>query len=199
MRRLGAVWLVFGLCVALASAAMVRLGSTALELERAESRARKHAELEENLQLALWRMDSTLAPLMAEESARPYFAYSSFYPAERAFTSMFAEIQRGDVLIPSPLLTSTDPLVRLHFQFSPDGRIASPGVPAGNMRDLAESRYLTSEQFERASRRLDDLAKLVDRKALDAALPSEIPEPRSRPGARLRLAPGARNGIEKCQ
>src|SRR4051812_38328371 len=44
--------------------------------------------------------DSALAPLIAEESARPYFSYSPLYPAQRAFTNMFAEIQRGDVLVP---------------------------------------------------------------------------------------------------
>src|SRR6266436_1141624 len=143
MRRLGAVWLIFGLCVALAAAAMALLGATALGLERGEARARGQAALEENVQLALWRMDSSLAPLMAEESARPYFSYSPLYPAERAFTRMFAEIQRGDVLVPSPLLTFASPQVRLHFQYGPDGRLSSPQVPAGNMRDLAEARYLT--------------------------------------------------------
>ena len=50
-----------------------------------------------------------MAPLMAEESARPYFTYSPLYPAERAFTSMFAEIEKGDVLVPSPLLTFSSP------------------------------------------------------------------------------------------
>ena len=182
MRRLGAIWLIFGLCVALASVAMARLGSTVLALERAEGKARRQAELEENLQLALWRMDSTLAPLLAEESARPYFAYSSFYPAERAFTRMFAEIQRGDVLIPSPLLTSNLPQVRLHFQFGPDGRVGSPSVPAGNMRDLAEARYLTPERVEGACRLLDDLGRFVSRDVLAAALPAGSPTPGNDPG-----------------
>ena len=44
--------------------------------------------------------------------------------------------------MPSPLLTFTSPQIRLHFQYGPDGRLSSPQVPAGNMRDLAESRYL---------------------------------------------------------
>ena len=119
-------------------------------LERAEAKARRQAALEENLQLALWRMDSALAPLMAEESARPYFTYSPLYPAERAFTCMFAEIQKGDVLVPSPLLTFTSPQIRLHFQYGPDGRLSSPQVPAGNMRDLAEARYFAPERVERS-------------------------------------------------
>jgi signal transduction histidine kinase len=170
MKRLGPVWLIFGLCVALAAWAMARLGVTALALERAEARARRQAALEESVQLALWRMDSSLAPLMAEESARPYFAYSPLYPAERAFTNMFAEIQKGDVLVPSPLLTFNSPQIRLHFQYGPDGRLSSPQVPSGNMRDLAESRYLLPETIERASRRLDELGRLVNSKDLIFAL-----------------------------
>jgi signal transduction histidine kinase len=170
MKRLGSVWLIFALCVALAAWAMARLGAMALALERAEAKARRQAALEENVQLALWRMDSTLGPLMAEESARPYFAYSPLYPAERAFTNMFAEIQRGDVLMPSPLLTFSSPQVRLHFQYGPDGRLSSPQVPAGNMRDLAEARYLLPETIERATLRLEELGRLVNRKDLIAAL-----------------------------
>ncbi|MFI5454535.1 MAG: sensor histidine kinase [Isosphaerales bacterium] len=179
MKRLGPVWLIFGLCVALAAGAMARLGTTALALERAEARARRQAALEENVQLALWRMDSALVPLMAEESARPYFSYSPLYPAERTFTRMFAEIQRGDVLMPSPLLTFSSPQIRLHFQYGPDGRLSSPQVPAGNMRDLAEARYLPPELIERASRRLDELGGLVSRKELVAALAVEGPAPPS--------------------
>jgi signal transduction histidine kinase len=175
MKRFGVVWLIFGFCVVLAAGAMARLGATALDLERAEAKARRQAALEENLQLALWRMDSALAPLMAEESARPYFAYSPLYPAERAFTCMFAEIQKGDVLMPSSLLTFTSPQVRLHFQYGPDGRLSSPQVPAGNMRDLAESRYLTPELIDQATRRLNELDKLVSRKDLAAALAVEEP------------------------
>jgi signal transduction histidine kinase len=175
MRRFSSMWLIFGLCVALAAAAMARLGSTAIGLERAEAKARRQAALEENLQLALWRMDSALAPLMAEESARPYFTYSPLYPAERAFTKMFAEIERGDVLMPSPLLTFTSPQIRLHFQYGPDGRLSSPQVPAGNMRDLAENRYLSPELFEGASRRLAELGGLINRKELARALLVEDP------------------------
>jgi signal transduction histidine kinase len=173
MKRLWLVWLIFGLCVALAAAAMVRLGATAIALERAEAKARRHALFEENVQLALWRMDSALAPIMAEESARPYFAFSPLYPAERAFTNMFAEIQKGDVLVPSPLLTFSSPQIRLHFQYGPDGRLSSPQVPAGNMRDLAEARYVPSDLIEEASRRLDELGKLVSRRDLVAALAAD--------------------------
>ena len=185
MKRFGSVWLIFGFCVALAAAAMARLGGTAIGLERAEAKARRQAALEESLQLALWRMDSALAPLMAEESARPYFTYSPLYPAERAFTKMFAEIERGDVLMPSPLLTFTSPQIRLHFQYGPDGRLSSPQVPAGNMRDLAENRYLSPELFDGAFRRLKELGELINRNELAAALLVEDPQSQGASGFTL--------------
>src|SRR5262249_25010336 len=126
MKRPGWIWLAFGLCVALAALAMTRVGAMALELERAEAPARRQSALDENVQLALWRMDSALAPLIAEEGMRPYFTYNAFYPAERAYTHMFEMLKKGDVLVASPLLTYASPRIRLHFQFGPDGRLGSP-------------------------------------------------------------------------
>jgi signal transduction histidine kinase len=193
MKRTGPVWIVFAICVAIAAAAMARLGAMAMELERAEGQARRQAALEENLRLALWRMDSTLAPLMAEESARPYFSYSALYPAERAFTRMFAEIQSGDVLVPSALLTFTSPQIRLHFQYGPDGRLSSPQAPAGNMRDLAEGQYLTLEQFEQASRRLKELSGLVSRDSLAAALAVEESAPWTQPNQAITYGPATQS------
>jgi len=172
MKRPGSIWLAFGLCVALAALAMIRVGAMALELERAEARTRRQAALDENLQLALWRMDSALAPLIAEEGMRPYFTYTAFYPAERAYTHMFEVVAKGEVLVASPLLTFASPLVRLHFQFGPDGLLNSPQVPGGNMLDLAESRFLTPAQLETSARRLDDLRRLISRPAMDMACPS---------------------------
>jgi signal transduction histidine kinase len=185
MKRPWLVWVAFSLCVASAAWAMARLGGAVLRLERAEAGARRRAELEETLQLALWRMDSALAPLIAEESARPYFAYNPFFPAERAYTSMFAEIQKGDVLVPSPLLTYNDPRVRLHFQLGPDRRVTSPQVPVGNMRDLCEDRYVPAERLEASARRLAELAEWMDAKALAEVL---APAPPARPGAGFVLA-----------
>jgi signal transduction histidine kinase len=169
MKRPAPIWLAFAFCVALAAFAMARLGSTALELERAEARTRRQAALDENLQLALWRMDSALAPLIAEEGTRPYFTYTAFYPAERAYTHMFEVVEKGDVLVASPLLTYESPRVRLHFQFGPDGRLTSPQVPDGNMRDLAESRFISPERLEADARRLGELRSLVTRPAMAMA------------------------------
>jgi len=171
MKKQWRIWIAFGLALAVLLAAVGSVTLTALRLDRAEAEARRQAALEENVRLALWRMDSALAPLIAQENARPYFAYSAFYPAERAYTRMFAEIDRDEVLLPSPLLTAASEHVLLHFQFGPDGALTSPQVPTGNMRDLAETGYVTTEKIDAAAARLATLEKRLDRKALRAALP----------------------------
>ena len=50
---------------------MVWISLTVLRLERAEQQARAQAALEENTRLALWRLDSALIPLLAQQAARP--------------------------------------------------------------------------------------------------------------------------------
>jgi signal transduction histidine kinase len=177
MKRPGWIWLGFGLCVALAALAMTRVGAMALALERAEARTRRQAALDENLQLALWRMDSALAPLIAEEGMRPYFTYTAFYPADRAYTHMFEALNKGDVLVASPLLTFASSRVHLHFQFGPDGRLNSPQVPEGNMRDLAQSRFLPPGQLAAMTGRLDELRRLVSRPAMVLLCESTGPSP----------------------
>lgn len=171
MERQWRIWIAFGLALGVLLAAVGSVTLTALRLDRAEAEARRQAALEENVRLALWRMDSALAPLIAQENARPYFAYSAFYPAERAYTKMFAEIEPDEVLLPSPLLAATSEHILLHFQFAPDGTLTSPQVPEGNMRDLAETGYTTAERIDAAAARLAELAKHLDRKTLVAALP----------------------------
>jgi signal transduction histidine kinase len=180
MKRPWHIAAAFGLALALALGGMVWVTLSALRLDRAEARARRQAVREENVRLALWRMDSLLTPLIARESGHPYFAYTAFYPAERAYTRMFAEIRRGEVLMPSPLLAPTSPRVRLYFQFGPKGRLTSPQVPAGNMRDLAEGRgYADARTIDAAAERLNELAALTGRDALLAQVPEA--EPRRAP------------------
>lgn len=176
MKRLWLVWFLFALFLAVGFAAMAWISFTILRLDRAETDARQNAALEENVRLALWRMDSMLSPILAQEIARPYFAYTPFTPAERAYTHMFSEIAFGEVLIPSPLLTFDSTLIDLHFQFLPDGSLTSPQVPTGNMRDLA-SKHVSRDRIYAASEKLDRLRIIIDRDSLLARLPSQPSQP----------------------
>ena len=140
---------------------------TMLKFERSDLEAAAESDLQERVRLSLWRMDSFMAPIIAQESARPYFHYRAFYPAERAYTRMWEEVRPGDVLVPSPLLLSskmggaTGGLIRLRFQIEPGGVITSPQVPDGNMLDLAESKLGLASQVARAEQLLEQLRLVV--------------------------------------
>jgi signal transduction histidine kinase len=183
LNRIWLSWLLFALCLIVLFAAMGWVSWTALEADRAEAVARRRAAAEENVRLALWRMDSLLAAHLARENIRPYFAYSPFYPAERAYTRMFSAIKPGEILIPSPLMRGTPPFVRLHFQFDPDGTLCSPQAPTGNMRDLAEMQFELRDDILEAEARLRRIAEITSRKALLAAVPVASPGRAQRPDA----------------
>lgn len=69
MKQAWKTWMVFCACCAVAAAAMGWVTTVALRLDSLERAARRDAELEERVRLALWRMDSALAPLLAAENA----------------------------------------------------------------------------------------------------------------------------------
>ena len=181
MNRPWKIWLGFALCSAVLVAVMTWVSATALRLERAQAEAQRQAILEENVRLALWRMDSMLAPLITQESARPYFTFNPFYAAEGAYGRMFNPLAQGEVLVPSPLLVQTSSNVLLHFQFDPERRLTSPEVPDGNQRDLAEAQFTTHEQVEAAAARLKQFEQIMAQPA--------APSPARMAGAGSTTAP----------
>ena len=122
-------WVIYGACAALVMGALLWITVVVIHLERSEVEARAEARHQEALRLALWRMDSWLAPRLAREAARPYYEYSSFYPQQRAYTRLLNEIEQGEVLTPSPLLSFQSDYFPLHYQVAPDGELSSPQVP----------------------------------------------------------------------
>lgn len=169
------VWVVFAACLAVLLAGMGWASATVLHLDRAQTAAQQQAVLEENIRLALWRMDSALAPLIARESTWPYFAYAPFYPAQRAYTNMLMPVQEGEILMPSPLLSQPSEQVLLHFQIEPGNRFSSPQVPIGTVRKLAEKGYTTAEAITTAAGRLDRLQKALSHEMLQARLEAPAP------------------------
>jgi signal transduction histidine kinase len=86
----------------LVAAAMAWLSRLAFKLESDGKAALRQAAFEENVRLALWRMDSTLSGLISMENARPYESYPALIHA-------------------TP--TSANALAQLYFQFDPKGRL----------------------------------------------------------------------------
>jgi len=164
------IWASFGVCLVIVLAAM---GWTSLTVLRLEEQSRTQSVREENVRLALWRMDSALAPLLAQETAIPYFAYGSFYPAGRPYAEMFNGARYGEALLPSPLLTGTGPHAILYFQFAPDGVLDSPQVPPKTKMAMAQSVCALPDQISGATERLRELKAQISREALLALIPEE--------------------------
>lgn len=167
----------FALFLTLAVSGLGWLTRQTLQLDRAQSIARRQAEQEERAGLALWRMDAFVMRLLVQEASRPDFAYAPSY--------LVAKIRGGresPERTMSPLLEAPPEFVVLHFQMAADGRINSPQVPRGE--DLAWSRdqgivdervTVTGEALARLSRRLHyaellaQLPELPDSMAIAAA------------------------------
>ncbi|MCE9590068.1 MAG: sensor histidine kinase [Planctomycetes bacterium] len=154
MSRSSATWLVFVACLILAVAAMLWVSRSLIGLDDAQREAQQRAALEEAVRLALWRMDSAMGPLLAQEANRPYFTYRPFYTERLAFSAGLAELRPSEVRIASPLLTQRTPMVRVYFQIDPDGRVTSPQVPVGEMRAAADRAAVPAELIEESARRL---------------------------------------------
>lgn len=174
MNRPAHIWIAFALCLAVVLGAMGWVSVTVLRLERAEEQAQRQAEREENTRLALWRMDSAIAPIVAAENARPYFVYRSFYPLDRTFGNMFNSNAGGDILMPSPLLTQPSPFILLHFQLDPDGTLTSPQVPGREPPAVAEHLNTLRENIDASTARMRELKAFLKSDALLAVLPEEV-------------------------
>ncbi|MHC4419737.1 MAG: sensor histidine kinase, partial [Planctomycetota bacterium] len=193
MRSRRSWWLAYGACAAVVLSVLAWVTVMVLGLERAEIRARTDAAQQESLRLALWRMDSWLASLLAREAARPYFDYEAFYPQERAYTTLLHPIRPGDVLAPSPLLSYQSDVLSLHFQVGPDGSITSPQAPAGSLRDRAERSHLSQQKIMSNAAVLDDNRDVLNRQdlaqCLAAAESQEVAEP-APPGTPAQVEAG---------
>ncbi len=178
MKRAWQVWTVFAVCAALLVGVLGWMSWQLMALDRAQARAQQLAAFEENVRLALWRMDSRLGALVARENARPYFVYQAFYPAERGYTRMFDPVDPATPLVASPLLNERPSFVRLHFQVAPDGALSSPQAPTGEWRTLALREAdggVSSASFQAQAQALERLSNGLQRARLLASLPA--PEP----------------------
>jgi signal transduction histidine kinase len=176
-------WAAFAVCLAVVLGGMGWVTWTAVRLDAAQSEARRGAVLEENARLALWRMDSILTSIIAQESGRPYFFYDAFYsPSPLLACEPDQAARTAGILVPSPLLAPPPPHIRLHFQFGPDGALTSPQVPGKKLLAAAPEGCVDRRGMETAAGRLAELKGLVSREALEGALaraesPRLVPPP----------------------
>ncbi len=200
MKRSFLVWLTFALCAAVVFAALGWISLAVLRLDEAEAESRRQAArawgqvammrhqaaVDENTRLALWRMDTALAPILAQESARPVWAYRAFVPADRAGgASGGGKAARDERLIPSPLLSQTGPYTLVYFQVEPDGTLNSPRLPTGDQASLAVPKYLSAASVAATQRQLESLRGVLTNRTNWGRLP----ESRAAPVEVVALAP----------
>ena len=167
-------WLGYAVTAAMMLTAMGWFTATVKSGQVAERKAERAAFADETARLALWRMDSRLATVIAREAGRPYVTYNAFYPAAGALDkktdNSYADINQGDVIVPSPLLGMEQEEVLLYVQYAADGTTTSPQVPVGLLRKNAVPNYCTALQVETYSHRLAHFSALIPREILDEQL-----------------------------
>jgi signal transduction histidine kinase len=131
-------------------------------------------EQEQQLRLALWRLDSLVAPAVLAEKARPYYHYSAVYAPPLALRPDGRGWRPGQVLEVSPLLGEELPdWMLLHFQTAADSCWSSPQVLSANLaRRLRESELHAPETNVTPDRRrrCDELARNLPPATLLAAV-----------------------------
>jgi signal transduction histidine kinase len=137
--------------------------AAALRLEREQLDQRAEMERANLLRLALWRLDSRVAPLLVREDGRPYDHYSAVYAPAKAFKNDGSCWPAGVVVLPSPLLEAELPeWMELHFQIDREVGWKSPQVPPATLlkqlRDKHASTPLTNVTTER-QKLLADLSR----------------------------------------
>lgn len=138
----------FGLCAVALLGVMAWLTATVRRLDEAERRGREQAALEESVRLALWRMESLLAPLVAQENARSPLVYRA----------------RADGSAPHPV----SPHVRAHVEWDAGGRISALIAP----RSASDSAN-DAQQRQREAALLQAVASPRERESLLARLSGE--------------------------
>jgi signal transduction histidine kinase len=167
MKRPWQIWLALFACGALVASAMAWLSVHALRADRERTTARAEADLEQRVSLALWRMDTKLAPLIAEESARPHFYYEPVITVEAPRSKGGPDVEQ----VASPLMIAPNAGVLLNFNANADGTWTSPQAPAPDWTAFACSNGMTIDQIGDNRKRLDELSSNVSFDSLLSQMP----------------------------
>jgi len=152
---------VFLLITILVAGGLGWVTSAALRLEAGQAEARATAESDAKLRLAMWRLQSRLAPAFAREESRPYNHYIAISPPPLLVTKDGRTVPPGSVLEPSPLLSADLPdWMLLHFQMDEKGVWASPQVLSESLRKRLADKIVSASLLNATPARARLLADL---------------------------------------
>lgn len=152
MNRPWQIWLAFAFCASLAVAAMAWLTREAVCADVERTLAARRAELEQNVSLVLWRMDTKLAPLIAEEVARP-----------PEFFQSGADLASVPMAVPNHVV--------FNFSCPSSGGCASPQVPDQSQEQFAIANGYPPQLLASNKQRLANLSSEISFDKLLGQLP----------------------------
>jgi len=155
-------WMIFLVCTALVLLSLAWMTSSMLRMERSELEAREFANHQEMVRLALWRMDSWMAPRVAREAARPYTDYQPLTPQYNAYSKMLEPLEAGEILTASPLLPFQSDYFRLHFQIDQSGVVTSPQAPTAAQLERLPPELIPTTQWIANEREVEKLSNMVE-------------------------------------
>jgi len=142
--------------------------AAALRLEREQLAERVKYERTNTLNLALWRLDSRVSPLLAREDNRAFDHYSTIYAPPLVLSNLGTCQTPGTVLELSPLLSAELPeWMLLHFQLDAETGWESPQAPADSLKRRLTDLHLRGLLTNMTEQRRQLLAEL--KQALPAA------------------------------
>ncbi|MBB5034857.1 sensor histidine kinase [Prosthecobacter vanneervenii] len=163
MRKPLHIWITFIACLGLLLAAMAWVSWHTLALEHERETAAREAEEQERTRLALWRLDFQASALLIRENSRPSYDFRPFHSPEGLVSKAYDNVAKGEVLLPSPLLSEVPEHVLLHFQMDARGQVFSPQVPQNGERALALAQFINGDELIRSEQRLSSLRELLAR------------------------------------
>ena len=154
--------------------------ATAAALRLEDEQLAEHAQTarEEQVRLALWRLDSYVAPLLAVEDGRPFNHYSAVFAAPLAFDNRGVPRPPGAVVEPSPLLNADLPdWMLLHFQLDAASGWESPQAPSVNISHVLQNPPIQTTLANATPERtalLDELKRCLKPAELIAAVRARV-------------------------
>ena len=161
MRRPLVIWLAFAGAFVILLIAMGWITGRILSLERERLASVEEHDTLERSRLALWRMDAWMSRILVRENSRPPYHFDSFYSASKLYPSSLNALPNGGTLLPSPMLTSVPPEVKLYFSIDENGLLGSPQVPVGKDRELTVSNGMAGGVITAAESTLERLRLLL--------------------------------------
>jgi len=166
MKRPWHIGLTVLVCLAVVFGVMGWITIRLLSVEEHNREMQRQAAEESITRLALWRMDAAVSPLIIEESARPYYEYSAFNPAQTVYPMAYNWEEVGATLVPSPLLTQSSSNVLAYFngKVTPDDksqRLESPQVPDAELNDWVLDNYAATSTIANNTLNFDNFTANV--------------------------------------